>query len=164
MTRVLLVNATRLGELPLEAFCFALGAEPDLEPDPFAAYDCLEINRLDFVLVELVTDLTHDRADGYARRPVNLNLGRTSEHQLFTPFPRSTAKRAQPYYLRPVQTAPGLSGCRYHRSSPVTGPVFRVVKGPIGSEDSPGVIRDNLNKCQTDPSWNQVLKSYFLAN
>ena len=87
----------RLGELPLEAFCFALGAEPDLEPDPFAAYDCLEINRLDFVLVELGTDLTHDRADGYARRPVNLNLGRSSEHQLFTHSrDRQQTRTAQP--------------------------------------------------------------------
>src|SRR5204863_9286687 len=99
MTRVLLVNATRLGELPLEAFCLALRAETDLEPDPFAAHDCLEIDRLDFVLVEPGTDLIHDRADGCARRPVNLNPDWGSNHQLspgsiyYTPAQRRTRRR-----------------------------------------------------------------------
>src|SRR5215216_1010142 len=133
MTRVLLVNATRLGELPLEAFRFALGAEPDLEPDPFAAHDGLEINRLDFVLVEPGTDLTHDRADGCARRPVNLNLGRSSEHELFTPFPRSTANAHSP-------TACALSKLLQSylavdpRSSALTGPFFRRAAGEAIAE------------------------------
>jgi hypothetical protein len=50
------------------------------------SYDCSEIDGLDFVAIEPGTDLVRDLADRRTRRPVNLYLHRSSEHQLFTCF------------------------------------------------------------------------------